>query len=134
MKGILQYITTHMKNIITMLMSFLSLPAFAGHTDSLDFKIGQMIMIGVEDRTAVFPGDPLLMEIRDGKLGGVIIFEKNLTKNKSYDNLKLLIQNLQKEAPIPLFVTIDEEGGKVHRLKAKYGFFDVPSAAYLGRI
>src|SRR5690606_6549667 len=28
----------------------------------------------------------------------------------------------------------DEEGGLVHRMKAKYGFVDIPSAAYLGKI
>ena len=43
--------------------------------DSLDIKIGQMILIG-------FPGPAVdtkvLEEIRQGKVGSIIIFEKNI--------------------------------------------------------
>jgi beta-N-acetylhexosaminidase len=102
--------------------------------DSLDIKIGQMIMIGIGDRNEIKKSDPLLAEIKAHKLGGVVLFEKNITKSDSRENLKSLIAALQKHATIPLIVSIDEEGGKVHRLKEKYGFVSMPSANYIGRI
>lgn len=101
---------------------------------SLDEKIGQMIMIGVLSRTSVTEGDTLLLEIKEKKVGGIILFEKNIAKKNSSDSLKILISNFQKVADTELFVSIDEEGGKVHRLKEKYGFVAMPSAAYLGKL
>lgn len=106
----------------------------ANNVDSLDIKIGQMIMIGINNRTSVADSDALLTEIRNNKLGGIILFEKNIAKTHSKDSLQSLIRNLKKPAAIPLLVTIDEEGGKVHRLKEKYGFVGMPSAAYLGKL
>src|ERR1044071_5213340 len=45
--------------------------------DSLDIKIGQMLLIG-------YPGpeidSTLLQEIREGKVGSIILFEKNVPK------------------------------------------------------
>lgn len=100
--------------------------------DSLDIKIGQMIMIGIKNRTFVSPGDTLLEEIRSGKVGGVVLFEKNISPTDSKKTMQKLNSELQKHAAIPLFISIDEEGGKVHRMKEKYGFPSMPSAAYLG--
>lgn len=102
--------------------------------DSLDIKIGQMIMVGIGDRTEVKESDSLLLEIKQNKIGGIILFEKNISKTNSKNNLKNLISTLKKNSSIPLLVSIDEEGGKVHRLKEKYGFVGMPSAAYLGKI
>jgi beta-N-acetylhexosaminidase len=55
--------------------------------DSLDFKIGQMLLIG-------FPGQKVdsavLKEIRDGKVGSIIIFEKNIPPANSFVALKKL--------------------------------------------
>jgi beta-N-acetylhexosaminidase len=98
--------------------------------DSLDIKIGQMILIG-------FPGtkvdDKVLEEIRQGKVGSVIIFEKNIPAKNSYAELKKITWTYQHAAPIPLFIAIDQEGGKVNRLKEKYGFPKSVSAAKLGK-
>lgn len=98
--------------------------------DSLNIKIGQMILIG-------FPGrevDPkVLEEIRAGKVGSIILFEKNIPLQRSYTELKKIIWTYQKAAPIPLFVSIDQEGGRVNRLKEKYSFPRSVSAANLGK-
>jgi beta-N-acetylhexosaminidase len=101
---------------------------------SLDAKIGQMIMIGLNEKTKLTSSDPLKEEISKGKTGGVILFEKNISPADSKENLKKLISDLQAGASIPLFISIDEEGGKVHRLKEKYGFVKMPSATYLGSL
>lgn len=67
--------------------------------------------------------DPLVLEeIRKGKVGSILIFEKNIPARNSFVALKKIIWTYQEAAPIPLFVTIDQEGGRVNRLKDKYGF------------
>lgn len=102
--------------------------------DSLDIKIGQMVMIGIEERTFIQPDDSLLEELQDGSIGGIVLYEKNIAKINSADSLKRMIATMQSATLIPLFISIDEEGGKVHRLKTKYGFVAMPSAAYLGNL
>jgi beta-N-acetylhexosaminidase len=109
---------------------FGSVLSYAQALDSLDIKIGQMILIG-------FPGtavDPeVLEEIRSGKVGSIIIFEKNIPPTNSFVALKKIIWTYQQAAPIPLFITIDQEGGKVNRLKDKYGFPKSITAAAMGK-
>lgn len=101
---------------------------------SLDEKIGQMVMIGLNDRKIILPTDCLISEVKKKKIGGIIIFEKNITKKNSADSLKKLIADIQAVGDNKLFVSIDEEGGKVHRLKEKYGFVAMPAAAVLGKL
>ena len=102
--------------------------------DSLDIKIGQMIMVGIGDRKVIEAKDPLLKELKDSKIGGIVIFEKNISATDSRNKMVALTDSLQRNSKIPLLITIDEEGGKVHRLKEKYGFVSMPSAAYLGKL
>lgn len=106
------------------------MPSMAQVRDSLDIKIGQMILIG-------FPGtkadDKVLEEIRQGKVGSIIIFEKNIAAKNSYQELKKITWAYQQAASIPLFIAIDQEGGKVNRLKEKYGFPRSVTAAKLGK-
>lgn len=99
-------------------------------TDSLDLKIGQMLLIGFPKGEV----DPqVLEEIRKGKVGSIIIFEKNIPAKNSFVALKKIIWTYQKAAPIPLFVTIDQEGGRVNRLKDKYGFPRSITAEAMGK-
>lgn len=106
----------------------------AQDTDSLDVMIGQMIMIGINDWND--PGEKydLLASIEQGRVGGVILYEKNLVAENTAEQLAELVWSLQKGAEIPLFMSIDEEGGLVNRLKPKYGFENIPSAAALGKL
>lgn len=101
---------------------------------SLDEKIGQMIMIGINDRKSLLANDSLVTEIKSGKMGGIILFEKNISNTNAAATIKTLIADMQSYASTPLFISIDEEGGKVHRLKEKYGFVSMPSAGYLGNL
>lgn len=98
--------------------------------DSLDIKVGQMILIGFPG-TAVDPD--VLEEVRMGKVGSIIIFEKNIPPANSFIALKKIIWTYQQAAPIPLFISIDQEGGKVNRLKDKYGFPKSITAAAMGK-
>jgi beta-N-acetylhexosaminidase len=104
--------------------------AWCQKQDSLDIKIGQMILIGFP-KPEVDPD--VLREIREGKVGSIIIFEKNIPAKNSFSDLKKITWTYQKEAPIPLFICIDQEGGKVNRLKDKYGFPRSITADAMGR-
>jgi beta-N-acetylhexosaminidase len=101
---------------------------------TLEFKVGQMIMMGINDRKLIEEKDELKQEIISGKTGGIIYFEKNISTTYSKDMLKKMSMDLQALAKVPLFISIDEEGGKVHRLKEKYGMIKMPSAEYLGKL
>jgi beta-N-acetylhexosaminidase len=101
--------------------------------DQIAFMTGQMLLIGFYG-TTVQRSDDLAKKIRNGSIGGVVVYERNISPDSSVSTLKTLITDLQANAPIPLFITIDEGGGKVNRLKTKYGFPPTVSASYLGNI
>jgi len=99
--------------------------------DSLDIKIGQMILIGFPKAEV---DNTVLEEVRQGKVGSIILFEKNIPAKNSYIALKKITWTYQQAAPIPLLVAIDQEGGRVNRLKEKYGFPRSVTAAQLGKM
>jgi len=128
-----------MKKIFTVLLLFIvtlstiSFTLLVEEEVSLDEQIAQMIMMGIHDRKNLKANDTLREEIKS-KMGGIILFEKNISSVNSYDSLKKLVASLQAASSTPLFMAIDEEGGRVHRLKEKYGFVGMPSAQYLGTL
>lgn len=111
----------------------LPLLGFSQGADSLEWKIGQMLMMGVPDNVPD-TGTAFFKEVKAGKIGGITLYERHLTPLASAENLKALIAFYQTAAPMPLFVSITQEGGLVNRLKPKYGFLPIPSAAYLGTV
>lgn len=115
---------------ITLLVTLTSHVTSAQQRDSLDIKIGQMILIGFP-KAAV--DRQVLREIGEGKVGSIIIFEKNIPAKNSFVELKKIVWTYQNAAPIPLLVSIDQEGGKVNRLKDKYGFPKSITAEAMGK-
>ena len=105
--------------------------------DSLEVKAGQMIMVGFRGMTAE-EGSPIGRLLKEQHLGGVILFDYDVeTKTASRNilssgQLRTLTGALQSCAAIPLFIAIDQEGGRVVRLKTKYGFPPSVSQKYLG--
>jgi beta-N-acetylhexosaminidase len=93
----------------------------------LDEKIGQMIVVGFRGLT-LDPGNPIVADIRDRRIGGVVLFDYDVPSKSPVRNiesprqLKELTAGLQKIAPTPLFIAVDQEGGKISRLKEKFGF------------
>ncbi|MDX1764692.1 MAG: glycoside hydrolase family 3 N-terminal domain-containing protein, partial [bacterium] len=67
-------------------------------------KIGQLFLFGFE---GLEPDERILRFIRDGGLGGIILFSRNI---KDPLQTAKLVEQLQGEAKIPLFVGIDQEG------------------------
>ncbi len=78
---------------------------------TLDEKIGQMVLSGFNGTD--FNGE-LDTLINDLKVGGVILFSRNIEDSKQLKKLNLDIEEVNKN--IPLFISIDEEGGRVNRL------------------
>ena len=120
----------------TFLLAILTLSTLfiqAQSKDSLDIMIGQMILIGVSG-TSVDANDPSLIAVKEGKAGSIIFFEKNIAKENSFNTMKKMVDDLQAAASIPLIISIDQEGGRVNRLKEKYGFPKSVTHKYLGKL
>jgi len=107
---------------------------------ALEKQIGQMLMVGFRGFELKEVGAPILNQIESGYLGGVILFDYDVVKKKAERNIKSpdqvrqLITDIKSKAETPLFVAVDQEGGRVNRLKTKYGFPATVSAKYLGQL
>ncbi|MGB9771140.1 MAG: glycoside hydrolase family 3 N-terminal domain-containing protein [Candidatus Kapaibacteriota bacterium] len=102
------------------------------HELNLDEKIAQMIIVGF--RGLVLEDEGWLSDfLSQGRLGGVILFEKdfqtakerNIANRTQLVNLINQIKNISRYFP---FIAIDQEGGSVSRLNSSNGFEDFPSA------
>ena len=110
-------------------------------TPSLDHKIGQMLMIGFRG-LELSDSNHIKKDIADLQIGGVVLYNYDLRSGgkiprniASPTQLKQLNADLQALSETPLLISIDQEGGKVSRLKAEYGFSQpAVSAQYLGKI
>lgn len=101
--------------------------------EKLKKMIGRMLIIGF-DAQSVTKETKIVKQIQKYELGGVILFDrhfKDRTKTKnisSVKQLKTLTSSLKSFALKPLLISVDQEGGKVARLKPAYGFEATPSA------
>jgi len=102
--------------------------------------IGQMIMVGMKGHDDAAAKD--FFELNQGyQIGGIILYDEDITISppslhniRSPKQLQELTSCLQRLSDIPLLIGIDQEGGKVSRLKAKYGFDSSISWENLGKI
>ena len=80
------------------------------------WRPGQLLFAGFDGTQA--PAD-LLGLVRDGRLGGVILFARNV---EGPEQVRRLVAELHAAAPdaTPLLVSIDQEGGRVQRLRAPW--------------
>ncbi|MBS3681415.1 beta-N-acetylhexosaminidase [Ornithinibacillus massiliensis] len=95
-------------------------------TLTLDEKIGQMIMAGIEGTT---PEPETIRLIENYKVGGIIFFRKNLTSYSQSLQLVNGIKRVNSVNPIPLFLSVDQEGGRVTRLP---GLEELPTNKEIG--
>ena len=95
---------------------------------TIDEKIGQMIMISTNYTSF---NQNLDDQLDDIKPGGVILFSQNI---KSEEQLIKFIADLQDNVTIPLFIGVDEEGGRVERFNsiAESPLSQLPSMLDLG--
>ena len=89
---------------------------------------GQLLMVGIPGPRMETVAREL---VRDLKVGGIILFARNI---ESPEQVWELTRNLQREALTatgrPLLLAVDQEGGRVQRLKAPFTL--IPAARELG--
>lgn len=96
--------------------------------DRQTHPFGQFLMVGIPG-----PGvDAVAREmVQDLKVGGIILFSRNLETPQQIWHLTHDLQRLAREAgQPPLLISTDQEGGTVQRLKAP--FTPIPAARKLG--
>ncbi|NOR14443.1 MAG: beta-N-acetylhexosaminidase [Candidatus Aminicenantes bacterium] len=110
----------------------------AEHENILEDKVGQMLLVGFRG-TEINENSSIAPMLRELNLGGVVLFDFDVPSQSFPRNIldpkqtQKLIADLQRLAKTPLLVAVDAEGGRINRLKAKYGFLDIPSAQKMGR-
>jgi beta-N-acetylhexosaminidase len=106
-----------------------------GATDrsALDEMIGQMIIMGFRGDRTSSPGARAIADwLRSGLIGGVIFFEDNLPAPQEAKHFTDLFRDAA--APSIPFLSVDQEGGIVSRLRADHGFEPLPSANAVSRM
>lgn len=109
---------------------------------SLREKIGQLLLLGFKGSTAADTA-LIVRDLREHAIGSVILFDLDLTSTidsgapgrrniVSPAQVRDLVAHLQAHARVPLLVSIDQEGGRVNRLKPAYGFPESISHEELG--
>ncbi len=96
---------------------------------SLEQKIGSMLMVGFMGTSAP-QNSQICKDIKKYNLAGVILFDMNPVNHKEAKNIRTkeqvsqLTQELQAcSSDGKLLIAVDQEGGRVQRLKRKYGFY-----------
>lgn len=90
---------------------------------TLDQEIGQLLLMELSYSQPT-PTDDQMVSNQD--VGGILYFAYNIT---SASQVRASTARLRNEAPIPLLMTVDQEGGPVNRFESIVG--PLPSAASL---
>ena len=107
-------------------------------SEDLRKKSGQMVFVGFRG-TRVDDTSAIIRSIRRGSVGGLWLVDNETPMGASIGNIQSasqvreLTRDLQRHAQIPLFLSLDAEGGEIIRLKTRYGFPQFPSAEELGK-
>ena len=100
-----------------------------------------MLMVGFKGDSVTDDCDAA-REVRDLKVGAIVLFDIDLTGEAtlgsrnitSKQRLARMTSQLRAWADYPLLIAVDQEGGKVARLKPQYGFQPTVTAEYLGTV
>ena len=105
---------------------------------SIQKEIGQIIVAGFRGNVIRKDSD-IVKYINKYNIAGVILYDEDLeiggtgSRNITSPNqLKKLSEDLQDVSEKSLFISVDQEGGEVHRLKSEYGFLGTPSWKQIG--
>lgn len=80
---------------------------------TLEEKIGQMILAGVQGTTL---DNQAKQMIADQKVGGIIFYANNVTTLEGTAKFVQSIKETNQSNPVPIFMSVDQEGGKVSRM------------------
>jgi beta-N-acetylhexosaminidase len=99
-----------------------------GYAATLEDKIGQMIMVGFKGVSAADENvQEIGQKINDGLIGSIIFYQHNIQSPEQIKELTNFLKSFDQPHNNVLF-TIDQEGGRVQRLKEANGFTNYPSA------
>ncbi|HSH36724.1 beta-N-acetylhexosaminidase [Schnuerera sp.] len=96
---------------------------------TLEEKIGQLMVVGLNGNTI---DDHTLVMLKKYHIGGFVLFKYNISNVNQTLELLNDLKRANSTNPIPLFLSIDEEGGKVSRLPDS--FLKLPPAKKIGDI
>lgn len=96
---------------------------------TIEEKIGQLIIVGKEG-LEINEDDIYQMEVN--KVGGFIFFSRNIDNESQVLNMLNGLKENNSSNKIPLFLSIDEEGGRVSRLSKIYK--KLPTPKKLGEV
>lgn len=128
-----------MKRLLLLAVALLSLSGCAraqkptNEDNRLRHDIGQMLLVGFRGMQ-LDDSSHIVRDIRDHNIGGVILFEYDAPSGRHHRNiaspaqLRALCTQLQSLRRSTLLIGIDQEGGRVSRLKDKQGFPSFASA------
>ncbi len=94
---------------------------------SLDPEVAGLFAVGFHGTT---PSREVL-ELIDRGVYGVILFSRNVVDARQVAEL---VSELKRHAARPLLVSIDQEGGRVARLRSPQGFTELPPMRRVGQI
>jgi len=95
---------------------------------SLDEKIGQLVIVGLDGFTL---DNNINNLIKEHKVSGVILFSKNVDNPNQLISLTNSLKTKNSQNKIPLFISVDEEGGRVSRMPT--GIKKLPSNETIGK-
>lgn len=90
---------------------------------TLKLAIGQMITAGFEGTKLPIP---LIGALTKGEIGGIILFSRNFESREQIMALTRQIHDIQ--SPYPIWIGVDQEGGKVQRIRENLGSANIPAA------
>ncbi|MBQ2872623.1 MAG: hypothetical protein IJE89_01325 [Bacilli bacterium] len=83
---------------------------------SIEEKICQKLVLGCNSSNV----DIIVSMIEKYSIGGVILYKKNYKNYKEMVNVINRLKNANKNNKIPLFISIDQEGGRVNRMPLEF--------------
>ncbi|NLK20543.1 MAG: beta-N-acetylhexosaminidase [Epulopiscium sp.] len=95
---------------------------------TLDEKIGQLVIVGFE---GYMPDENIRDIIENYHVGGVILFGRNVENSTQLLGLTNALKGLNSDNKIPLFISVDEEGGMVSRMPNE--LLDIPDSRTIGK-
>ena len=95
---------------------------------TVEQKVGQLLVAGV---SGLEPGEDGAQAVRDYQVGGVILFGRNVESAEQLAELNNGLKALNGDY-IPLFLAVDQEGGRVDRMPAEVE--NLPPALEFGSI
>lgn len=96
---------------------------------TIEEKIGQLVFVGLD---GLEPDDRTVKLIEKNYVGGFILFKKNIKSVDQTVKLTNSLKDINSKNTIPLFIGVDEEGGRVSRFPKE--LTKIPKARDIGLV